>query len=167
MGIIKNQIEKHPKLWEIFKFLLVGGLATLLDFAVMSVILYSFDPALYDNSIFKVFFGGGEPQTIATIVGTGAGFCAGLLFNYFLSVLFVFTGKDNSTQKAKTSKGFLMFSLLAAVGLTIHLVGMYVGYDLLGINEWIIKIVLTIVVLIFNYITRKKLLFNKNEEKSE
>ena len=54
-----------------------------------------------------------------------------------------------------------MFALLSLVGLCIHLIGMFIGYDLLGINEWIIKIVLTFVVLVFNYISRKKFVFKE------
>ena len=66
--------------------------------------------------------------------------------------------------------GFLLFSLLSAGGLAIHLLGMYLGYDLLHINEWIVKIILTAVVLVYNYITRKVLIFRKKpsgEEKEE
>ena len=46
--MIKKFIEKHPTLWEIFKFLLVGGGATVVDFVVMSITLYMFAPDKYD-----------------------------------------------------------------------------------------------------------------------
>lgn len=36
---------------------------------------------------------------------------------------------------------------------------MYVGFDVLHINEWIVKIVLTIIVLIYNYITKRLIIF--------
>ncbi|MBQ9710224.1 MAG: GtrA family protein [Clostridia bacterium] len=160
--MIKKFIEKHPTLWEIFKFLLVGGGATVVDFVVMSVTLYLFAPKYY-NGFFSVFFGSGyEPQTVATVVGTALGFIFGLVFNYILSLVFVFSGSD--TSKAKTGGGFLAFAGLSAVGLVIHILGMYVGYDLLGINEWIVKIVLTLVVLVFNYLTRKLLLFKNKKQ---
>lgn len=157
MKTIKKLIEKHPTLWEIFKFLLVGGGATVVDFLVMSITLYAFAPKYY-NGFFSVFYGSTyEPTSVATITGTALGFIFGLVFNYIFSLIFVFTSSD--TTKAKTSGGFLMFSALSAVGLIIHIVGMYLGYDVLGINEWIIKIVLTLVVLVFNYLTRKFILF--------
>ncbi len=57
-----------------------------------------------------------------------------------------------------------MFTLLSVVGLAIHLLGMWVGYDLLHINEWIVKIVLTVVVLIYNYISKRLFLFRKQKK---
>ena len=75
-----------------------------------------------------------------------------------MSCIFVF--KNGKT--AQNKKGFMLFTILSLVGLGIHLIGMFIGYDLLGINEWIIKIVLTFVVLGFNYITRKKIVFKES-----
>ena len=154
----ENFTEKHPLLWEIFKFLIVGGGATAVDFATMSAVIYFFAPEEYGN-FSEVFFGSAyTPSTIATVTGTTIGFLAGLVFNYIFSLIFVFTASD--TSKAKTAGGFMVFAVLSSVGLMIHIVGMYVGYDLLKINEWIVKIILTLIVLFFNYVTRKKILFS-------
>jgi len=161
MKILQKFAEKHPTVWEIFKFLLVGGGATVIDFVAMSVTLYLFAPDKYDG-FFTVFYGSDyTPTTLATVVGTAVGFLIGLVFNYVFSLIFVFSASD--TTKARSGGGFIAFAALSAVGLAIHLLGMYVGYDLLGWNEWIIKIILTLVVLVFNYLTRKLLLF-KNKK---
>ncbi len=160
---IKNWVGQHKTLSEIFRFLIVGGLATIVDMFFMGVVLYIFQPSLYPH-FYNVFFGGYTPSQISTIVGTGVGFVLGLIFNYIFSIIFVFEQKGNS----KTKKGFLLFAILSAGGLVIHIIGMHVGFSLLGINEWIVKIVLTIVVLVYNYITRKLLIFkNKGEKLSE
>ncbi len=151
----------HPAFCEIVRFLLVGGVATLVDMSVMGLVLYAFAPTLYP-AFYNVWIGGGDPATIATVVGTGSGFISGLLVNYVFSVLFVFDHKG----KSKSVGGFLLFALLSAVGLCIHLVGMYVGYNLLGINEWIVKIVLTFVVLIYNYLSKRFLLFRAPDAQS-
>ena len=63
--------------------------------------------------------------------------------------------------KSKSVYGFTVFAILSAIGLGIHLVGMYIGYDLLGINEWIVKIILTAIVMVYNYVSKKLLLFKK------
>lgn len=148
--------EKFPLLMEIVRFCVVGGIATLIDMLVMGIVLYAFDPALYPH-FYNVWIGGNDPSTLATVVGTGAGFIAGLIFNYVFSVVFVFREKG----KSKSVGGFTVFALLSAVGLGIHLFGMYIGYDVLGINEWIVKIVLTAVVMVYNYLSKKVLLFRK------
>lgn len=146
----------HPTLCEIVRFLIVGGLATLIDMFVMGVVLYAFDPSLYP-AFYNVWIGGKDPSTAATVVGTCCGFIAGLIVNYILSVIFVFDNKG----KSKTALGFVAFTALSAIGLAIHIVGMYIGYDLLKLNEWAVKIFLTVVVLVYNYISKRLILFKK------
>lgn len=152
--------EKNPKLYEIFKFLLVGGLATIIDMLSMAVVLYLFDPKLYDYNFLLTVIGNASPTKLATIIGTGVGFIFGLIFNYIFSIIFVFN--RTNTDFAKTKTGFLVFTALSSVGFLIHTLGMALGYGVLHINEWVVKVVLTFVVLIFNYITRKKIIFKKN-----
>lgn len=156
MAFIKKLNEKYPLFMEIVRFGVVGVLATVVDMAAMGVVLYLFEPSLYPH-FYNVWYGGGEPSTLATVVGTGTGFVLGLIVNYFLSVLFVFSEKG----KSKSVYGFTVFAILSAIGLGIHLVGMYIGYDLLGINEWIVKIILTAIVMVYNYVSKKLLLFKK------
>ncbi len=158
MSFLKKLNEKYPLFMEIVRFVIVGGLATVADMLVMGVVLYLFDPDLYPH-FYNVWYGGGEPSTLATVVGTGAGFTVGLFINYFLSVLFVFIEKG----KSKSAYGFVMFTVLSLIGLGIHLVGMYIGYDLLKINEWIVKIVLTAVVMVYNYVSKKLILFKRSK----
>lgn len=152
--LLQKFTEQHSRLAEIARFLIVGGSATVVDYLAMGVVLYLFNPDLYPH-FYNVWIGGANPSTIATIVGTGVGFIAGLIFNYIFSILFVFHEKGES----RSAKGFLLFSLFAFGGLCIHLLGMYLGYDLLHINEWIIKTFLTLVVLVYNYVTRKLFIF--------
>lgn len=152
--LIQKLTNQYPRLSEIIRFLIVGGLATIVDYLAMGVVLYLFNPSLYPH-FYNVWIGGENPSTIATVIGTGIGFIAGLIFNYVFSILFVFHEKGES----RSAKGFLLFSLFAFGGLLIHLLGMYVGYDLLRINEWIVKTFFTLVVLVYNYITRKLFIF--------
>ena len=36
---------------------------------------------------------------------------------------------------------------------------MWLGFDVCGINEWIVKILVTFVVLVYNYLSRKFIIF--------
>ncbi|MBR4419215.1 MAG: GtrA family protein [Clostridia bacterium] len=149
----------HPRLAEIMRFLIVGGLATIIDFLAMGITLYAFNPKLYPH-FYNVWIGGGAPTTLATIMGTAIGFIAGLIFNYIFSIIFVFQEKGNS----RSAKGFILFTLLSLGGLLIHITGMYIGYNLLGINEWVLKIIFTLIVLAYNYITRKLIIFTTTKQ---
>ena len=123
----------------------------------MAIFLYIVNPSIYNHNFLNTIISEANPDTIFTVIGTGIGFILGLLFNYIFSIIFVFC--DSNTDFAKTKKGFIMFAALSFIGFLIHTIGMAIGYGLLQINEWIIKIFLTFVVLIFNYITRKKIIF--------
>ena len=139
---IKEFEKSHKRLCEIFRFVIVGGLATLIDMLVMGVILYLFNPSLYPR-FYNVWVGKvGNPSTIATVVGTGTGFVVSLVFNYLLSVVFV-------------------------IGLLINMGGMWLGYDVCHINEWITKIIMTLVVLVYNYVSRKLFIFKKDNKKQD
>lgn len=152
-----NFNNNHKKLCEIIRFVIVGGIATLIDYLVMGVVLYLFNPSLYPH-FYNVWIGKiGEPSALATVVGTGLGFCVSLVVNYLLSVLFVYEEKGNS----KSAKGVLLFVVLSVIGLLINMLGMWVGYDLCHINEWITKIIMTLLVLVYNYVTRKLFIFKK------
>lgn len=152
--LLQRFSHHHPRLAEIIRFLIVGGTATIIDYFVMGVVLYCFHPGLYPH-FYQVWLGNRNPSTLATIIGTGVGFTAGLIFNFIFSILFVFHEKGH----ARSTKGFLQFALLALGGLLINLVGMYLGYDICHINEWLVRIFFTLVVLVYNYLTRKFLIF--------
>ena len=125
----------------------------------MGIVLYVFNPKLYPN-FFNVWFGGGSPSTLATVVGTSVGFGVGILCSYLLSIYVVFNNKGNS----KTPKGTILFFVFSIVGFFLNMAGMWLGYDLLKINEWIVKIIMTLVVLIYNFVTRKLFIFKKSLE---
>lgn len=161
---IKKFINQQTLLGEVLRFLLVGGGATIIDFLTMGIVLYAFAPTKYD-SFFQVFIGSKVvPEKVATLLGTGLGFVVGLIFNYILSVIFVF----NQNTQAKTFKGFVVFAVLSAIGLLLHEAGMWGLHIKLAVNEWIVKIIMTAVVLVYNFITRRLLIFNrKGEQKNE
>ena len=45
--------------------------------------------------------------------------------------------------------------------------GMWLGYDIIGINEWVTKIIMTLVVLVYNFTTRKIFIFKKDDKTAQ
>ena len=155
---------------EILRFLLVGGLATLVDFGI------------YELCRFVLFQGLGN--NVNLILSTSLGFIFGNIVNYILSIIFVFKGAkdDKSTQ---TVKAFLIFTVIGIIGLGIK-VGVQTGgnYLMSLIIDWLfnnffikfsyltwawlldtfVYCVATLIVLIWNYIGRKIFIF-KGEKK--
>jgi len=156
---LSNFITKHPRIWEIFKFLVVGGIATLIDMLVMATVIFFINKEVFAYNFFNVVLQSGSKKNqileYSSVLGTSTGFVCGLVFNYIMSVKFVFLNKEY----AKTFNGAMLFTVLSVVGFLIHLFGMWVFFELLKINYWAVKIVITAFVLVFNYVTRKIFIF--------
>ena len=161
--IFQNQTKKQL-FWEIFRFLLVGGTATLVDYLVFYVFRqWILPPTLCQN-------GGWDVWSLG--IATALGFCVGLLVNWVLSVTFVFRQVENK-QEASSGKSFLIFALIGAIGLGITELGvlllvavlpevvLFGDVAFLGVawSEWISKIVMTCIVLVWNYFGRKIFIF--------
>jgi putative flippase GtrA len=128
---------------EFFRYLLVGGSAFVVDFGVLYLT--------------KTFLLGGFGIT-GVYIATALGFTAGLVYNYILSMIFVFKGAKEKTQ-GKTVRAFLVFSLIGVIGLGITEFGMYLGVSLLEIHYLLVKVVMAAIVLLWNYLARKFLIF--------
>ena len=161
INVIKKLEIKYPKIFEIIRFLIIGGIATIIDLFVMSIMIYVPNKEGFGNSFINVFLDKNVASGILVMIATIMGFVSGLIINYIFSLVYVYKGEN---KLARTKKGFLIFTLMSLIGVLIESIGVYIGYEIFNINEWIIKVVLIFVVLIFNYFTRKKFLFNEEEK---
>lgn len=157
---IKDFFNAHKTFAEICRFIIVGGIATLIDFLVMGFTEFFIERAKYE-SVLNIFFNSPNLNTSTVVIGTAVGFVVGLIFNYIFSIIFVYTEKGNS----KSVKGFVVFTILSVIGLGLNMGGMFLLYDKLHINQWVAKVFVTCVVLGYNYITRKIFVFSKKNVK--
>jgi putative flippase GtrA len=86
------------------------------------------------------------------------GLVAGLVLNYLMSILWVFTA---CKRILKTKKGieFVLFALVGIAGVGINQVLMYLMVDGLGVNEMVSKMIAAVLVLMWNFGARKLMLF--------
>lgn len=123
---------------QIFKFIIVGGIATLIDWIIYYIFynIFNFSPL------------------IANIIS----FAISVIYNYIASVKWVFNvNKDKSKKQL-----FLEFMIFSVIGLILTEIIIYFGTDIIKMNAMIIKIIATGIVMIFNFITRK-IFLEKNE----
>lgn len=125
------------------RFSIVGGIAFVFDWGILMLVL-------------RFVFGGVESNFSMTIA-TAAGFIVGVTVNYILSVLFVF--KSARQGKGKDAKSVLIFLIASAVGLGINEVVMVVGSVNMGYNTTLVKVIATAIVTVWNYVSRKVLIF--------
>ena len=124
---------------ELLKSIGVGLLSNAVDFLLTAVFLYVYEPYL---SVY--------------ITATVIGFISAVAVNYILSSIFVF----KYGNVGKTKRGFLKFLLFSAIGLGITSLGSWIGYDVIGGNIWIVKLIVQLIVFVYNFITRRLFIFN-------
>lgn len=170
-----DKVEKKPdsKRAEIIRFLVIGVVATIFDFGTKLLV----------SSWMK-----GLNEWLILGISTFAGFVIGVIVNYVFSVLWVFQNVADKGAAKKQSK-FWLFVLLGFIGLLISEVIFYVFHYLFinvsdinivdgsnspkGIlkgdwsflsdkNFWIYAVIFcvsTLIVLVWNYKSRKKWIF--------
>ncbi|WP_195853913.1 GtrA family protein [Aerococcus tenax] len=119
---------------QIMRFILVGGLSTLLDFIVFSLLISC-----------QVHY-------------LGANLCAfmlSLVFNYWASMHFVF---QSSFSKEERWREFLLFLVLALSGLLIQELILYLLIEQLSLDAYLAKLAGILVVMVYNFLSRKALL---------
>ena len=128
---MKEYFKKHEKLVrQILKFGVVGGGAFLIDYSILYLLT--------------------EFVGIHYLISSVISFIISLIFNYILSIYWVF-----DVTKKQTSKDVFIFVILSVIGLGINQVVMYVGSDLLHIYYMLTKLVATFIVMVWNFVTRK------------
>ncbi len=126
--------NKKKLLVQIFRFGIAGGLAFVIDYAILILCR--------------------EVLHLPILVSSAIAFSISVIFNYILSIIWVF---DVDKEKDK-KKNFIIFILLSIVGLILTEIIMYIGTDIAHIHYLIVKIIATAIVMVFNFITRKMFL---------
>lgn len=129
MFIIKI-IKKYK---QIINFLIVGTIATLIDWLIYHVLC-------------NIFF-------ISPYIANVMSFTIALVFNYYASSKWVFNFKNNS---------FLSFVFLSVLGLLLSELLLYIFIEIISIHIMLSKVLATCITMIFNFVTRKVFLEIKN-----
>lgn len=129
----------------------------------IKVILYLFvggTAALVEWGLFYFFFyyllaGLGLSVDTLTMVATALAFGLSTLYHYFLGNILVF----DSGSKYDKSKELSLVFLVSIMGLLFNLVLMYVFVGLLAWQPMFAKVLTSCIVVVWNYLSRKKWIF--------
>lgn len=116
---------------QIFKFFIVGVIATIIDFGF-----------LY---IFKEFV------KLPLILSNTLSFCISVIYNYIASVKWVF----NVNKEKDPKRNFILFIIFSVIGLILNDLILHVTTNTFKIFYMLSKIIATAIVMVFNFITRK------------
>lgn len=144
---------------QILKFGVVGIISFIVDFVITMAV-----STLLRTSV-------GMTTSQAALVGAFFGFVISVIVNYILSMKYVFERREDLDRK----KEFIIFVVLSIIGLGINELIILFCIDLVYANwAWLhnligatlatagAKIVATAVVMVYNFVTRKIFLENKD-----
>lgn len=123
---------------QLFRYLFVGGIATVVDWGVLMALT--------------------ELLEVHEMISAIFGFAAGLGTNYLLSKLLVFKANEARTNGWLE---FLGYGLIGLMGLGITELILLLGNVFPLVHYMVFKAIATTVVLVWNYLARKLLLYKK------
>ena len=119
---------------QIFNFSIVGVVATVIDF------------------LFLYFFRDGCHFSL--ILSNTLSFVISVMYNYWASMTFVFDVNNNKSRR----NIFLVFILFSVIGLILNDIIVWFMSEKLFIYYLLSKVIATLLIMIFNFVTRKKFL---------
>ena len=131
IGNLKATKEQKELIAQIFNFIIVGGIATLLDWFIYFIFCHfvHLDPLISNIIAFSI----------------------SVIYNYWASCKYVF----NVTNKDSKLHQLIVFIVLSAIGLGITEAFIFIFNTKLEWNYMLVKVLATIIVMIFNFVTRK------------
>ena len=125
-------------LLQFFRYIFVGGIATVADWGVLFLLT--------------------EFVHIHYLLSAVFAFVAGLVTNFILSQLLVF--KANEARVSAVME-FIGYALIGIVGLGITELIMLLFTNCWHLHYMISKVIATVIVLFWNYLARKKILYKE------
>jgi len=118
-----------------FRYLLFGGLATIVDWFVYYVSVYSFN---FHYALSVTF-----------------SFMLGSITNFSLNKYFNFRNKYK-----KLHNQFFVYLIIAFIGLLFTIFLLWVFIDLLLVDKFLARVIATAVILVYNFLGHKYVTFN-------
>lgn len=116
---------------QLFGFGIVGIICFIIDYGLMIILT--------------------EVVGLTYLVSCALSFIVSTIVNYILSMRFVFESKENVNKTVE----FILFVIMSTIGLGLTELLMFFAVDKLNIYYMISKIVVTGIVMIYNFVTRK------------
>ena len=124
---------------QVVKFGAVGFLCFFIDYGIMLLLT--------------------ELAGVNYLISCCISFSVSVIVNYLLSMHFVFAAKANMKKRTQ----FVIFVILSVIGLGLNQLFMWLFVDLVHIPYQIAKLAVTAIVMLFNFVTRKVFLEEKEQ----
>lgn len=124
---------------QVFRYLISGGTAFVLDFSTLWFL----------TEIMNFHY------LLSSILANGVG----LIVTYIFSIFWIF---DNRTIKNWVAE-FFIFVMIGVVGAVLTIFFMWIITELIGFHYLVSKVITVLLVSLFTFVLKKKILFKKME----
>lgn len=131
-------LKKETTDWKIqlFRYVIVGGISFIVDYSLLFVLT--------------------EHVGLHYIVSATISFIAGLIVNYTISTNWIF----RNSKLSNTIVEFIIYGAIGVVGLVLNNILLYLFTDILHIHYMISKLITAALVMGWNFVGRRIILFN-------
>ncbi|MFT6956913.1 MAG: putative flippase GtrA [Halieaceae bacterium] len=124
----------------------------IVRYIISGIVAFTFD--------FAVFYTGTEYLGLHYLLANFLGFLVGLATAYSMNILWVFSRRR---YRQRVGTEFTIFIVIVALGLGLSQAGMWIFVGVLGLNLVTAKILVSFFVMVFNYATKKLILFRSEQ----
>lgn len=135
-SMLQSLADRFPRLAEIFRFAFTGGICFVLDFLCLALMV--------------------EYLHVPELIATAIAFLISVVANYVICIRWVFTGAQDSGAGVKVS-----FFVTSGIGLGLNELFMWLMTGVMGIHYMVAKIISTLLVMVWNYFTKRLVLKRK------
>ena len=132
--------DKRNIVGQFLRYFVTGGLAFVVDFGAFALALYCFE--------------------IHYLLANLIGLMFGNVVNYLLSLGWVFSAEKRKMEKHRIIE-IIVFVAISLVGMGLNELLMLLMVGFADLNEMLSKIVAAGIVLVYNFLARKFILFHK------
>ena len=141
VNLFKSMLsDKRNIVGQFLRYFVTGGLAFVVDFGAFALALYCFE--------------------IHYLLANLIGLMFGNVVNYLLSLGWVFSVEKRKMEKHRIIE-IIVFVAISLVGMGLNELLMLLMVGFAGLNEMLSKIVAAGIVLMYNFLARKFILFHK------
>lgn len=123
----------------------------------ISYVVFGTLTSLVNIGVFEFFFLTGSDYRAANLIAL----ITSKIFAYVVNKLFVFRTRTGSV--GALLREFVLFALARGSTMIIDLVGLILLVSMLGLSEHVGKLIVTVIVVILNYVFGKYLVFKKEK----
>ena len=150
---IKDLLKNKEKMRELITYVIFGVLTTVVNWAVYLGITKAFAMDSYPE--------GSTPYLIIINAAQILGWILSVLFAYATNKKFVF--QSDTGVKNGAWKEFILFVSARIASLLIFDLALFNILHLLGVNDKVDKLIMNVLVVIFNYVASRYVVFKKKK----